>query len=323
MQWREFSTSPQQGLDDWRHFISKNLIGVECEPLSHDNFHGAVRQVEVGNFGITNLACSAHRVHRSERQLDDSAKDYLVILLQKQGAVHIEHKGSDDDLGPAGIFIFDPSYPHEMKFHSDIGQTLLRFPKDSVSLRGIDPYKLAGAKVNCSSGIGRCFIEFVGSVADELEQCAEYDSQRLLETAVDLFKLTLQQNHSLLPEQLTSMQRQRLSQIRAYIEYNLDTPGLNAGLVSAHFNISRRYVDKLFSLTGETLSGWTKKRRLERCCRLLRDKDTSTMSITEVAYYAGFGDISYFNRAFKQHYHITPGQYRKSASVPGTKDLPL
>lgn len=311
MQWREFSTGPRHGLDDWRHFISKNLIGVECEPLSHDNFHGAVRQVEVGNFGITNLACSAHRVHRSERQLDDSAKDYLVILLQKEGAVHIEHKGSNDDLAPSGIFIFDPSYTHEMKFHSDIGQTLLRFPKDVVSLRGIDPCELAGSKVNCESGLGRCFMEFVYSVTDELEQCAEYDCQRLLETAVDLFKLTLQQNHSLLLGQLTSMQKYRLSQIRAYLEYNLNTPGLNAEQVSIHFDVSRRYIDKLFSLTGETLSGWIKKRRLEMCCRLLRDEDTRTRSITEIAYFTGFGDISYFNRSFKQNYHITPSQYRK------------
>ena len=311
MQWREFSTGPRHGLDDWRHFISKNLIGVECEPLSHDNFHGAVRQVEVGNFGITNLACSAHRVHRSERQLDDSAKDYLVILLQKEGAVHIEHMGSNDDLAPSGIFIFDPSYTHEMKFDSDIGQTLLRFPKDIVSLRGIDPYELAGAKVNCESGLGRCFMEFVSSVSDELEQCAEYDCRRLLETAVDLFKLTLQQNHSLLLSQLTSMQEYRLSQIRAYIEYNLNTPGLNAEHISIHFDVSRRYIDKLFSLTGETLSGWIKKRRLEMCCRLLRDKDTRTRSITEIAYFTGFGDISYFNRSFKQSYHLTPSQYRK------------
>ena len=314
MQWREFSTGPQHGLEDWRHFVSKNLIGVECEPLSHANFHGAIRQAEIGNFGIVNLSCSSHRVHRSERQLDDATKNHLVILLQNEGAVHIEHKGADDDLGPSGIFVFDPSFTHEMKFHSDIGQTLLRFPKDAVSLRGIDPYELAGAKLNCKSGLGRCFIEFISSVTDELEECAEYDCQRLLETAVDLFKLTLQQNHSLMPEQLTPTQRHRLSQIRAYIEYHLNTPGLNAEHVSIHFDVSRRYIDKLFSLTGETLSGWIKKRRLELCCRLLREKNAATMSITEAAYFSGFGDISYFNRAFKQRYHITPSQYRKRCS---------
>ncbi len=315
MQWYEFSTSPRQGLDDWRHFISKNLIGVECEPLSHDNFHGAVRQAKVGSFGITQIACSAHRVHRSERQLDDSAKDYLVVLLQKKGDVYIEHKGVDNDLGPSGIFIFDPSYTHEMKFHSDIDQTLLRFPKDAFSLRGIEPYTLAGAKVNCKSGLGRCFMEFISSVTNELEQCAEYDCQRLLETAVDLFKLTLQEHHSLSLGRLSSTQRHLVSRIRAYIEYNLTAPELNAERISEHFGISRRYIDQLFSLTGETLSGWIKARRLELCCRLFRGRDTRTVSISEVAYFAGFGDISYFNRSFKQRYHITPRQYKKRFSI--------
>lgn len=311
MQWREFSASQRHELDDWRHFISNYLIGVECEPLSHDDFHGAVRQVEAGNFSITNLACSAHRVHRSERQLDDSAKDYLVVLLQKKGDVQIEHKGSNNELGPFGIFIFDPCYPHEMQFDADIGQTLLRFPKDAVFLRGIDPYALAGIKVNCERGLGRCFIELINSVTNQLKQCAQYDCQRLMETAVDLFKLTLLQNHSLSINQLTSIQRYRLDQIRAYIEDHLVEPELNARQIAIHFDISRRYIDQLFGITGDTLSTWIKERRLETCCRLLRDESTRTMSITEIAYFAGFGDISYFNRSFKQRYQLTPRQYRK------------
>ena len=98
-------------------------------------------------------------------------------------------------------------------------------------------------------------------------------------------------------------------------EYNLNIPELSAEMVSKHFNISRRYIDKLFSMTGEALSGWIKKRRLDMCGRLLKDRSSMTMTITEVAYSAGFGDMSYFNRAFKQYYRITPSQCRKHFRV--------
>jgi AraC-like DNA-binding protein len=40
---------------------------------------------------------------------------------------------------------------------------------------------------------------------------------------------------------------------------------------------------------------------------MLRDP---RFSISAIVYDAGFGDLSYFNRAFKRHYHCTPSYVR-------------
>ena len=39
---------------------------------------------------------------------------------------------------------------------------------------------------------------------------------------------------------------------------------------------------------------------------------TTTMTITEIAYACGFSNTSYFCELFREYYNTTPGQYRKS-----------
>ena len=43
---------------------------------------------------------------------------------------------------------------------------------------------------------------------------------------------------------------------------------------------------------------------------MLRDPRFVARSITSIAYDAGFGDLSYFNRTFRRHYGATPSDIR-------------
>lgn len=60
---------------------------------------------------------------------------------------------------------------------------------------------------------------------------------------------------------------------------------------------------------GTSFIDYLKEYRLTMAARLLQSSEDSVLSIaTEV----GFDNLSYFNRAFKARYHMTPLQYRKS-----------
>mgnify|MGYP003307334106 CR=1 FL=1 len=51
--------------------------------------------------------------------------------------------------------------------------------------------------------------------------------------------------------------------------------------------------------------------RLTMATRLLLSSDSSILTISEEV---GFDNLSYFNRAFKKQYGMTPSQYRKQGS---------
>jgi AraC-like DNA-binding protein len=53
---------------------------------------------------------------------------------------------------------------------------------------------------------------------------------------------------------------------------------------------------------------------------LLTDPCHDGMNITAVAHESGFGDISYFNRAFRRRYGVAPSEVRAAtrSTEPGT-----
>lgn len=68
---------------------------------------------------------------------------------------------------------------------------------------------------------------------------------------------------------------------------------------------------KLFKrATGATFVQYLTRLRLNQAILLLRDTD---LSIGEIAARVGFGDQSYFDRKFKDHFHETPNESRRSS----------
>jgi AraC-like DNA-binding protein len=83
--------------------------------------------------------------------------------------------------------------------------------------------------------------------------------------------------------------------------------------VAARHRVPPRYVHKLFESEGVTQ--FILRQRLDEAYRMLRDPRFATRSISSIAYDVGFGDISYFNRAFRQRYKVTPSDTRNCAEL--------
>lgn len=67
---------------------------------------------------------------------------------------------------------------------------------------------------------------------------------------------------------------------------------------------------KLFESEGTSLSNFMLRQRLVRAHRMLGDISHAGRSITDIAYEAGFNDLSYFNRVFRRRYDATPSDVR-------------
>ena len=107
----------------------------------------------------------------------------------------------------------------------------------------------------------------------------------------------------------------RLRAIMADIATNLGDCGLTVGAIARRQRVTRRYVHKLFEGEGLTFSAFVLGRRLSRAHRMLSDPRLAERSITSLAFDVGFGDLSYFNRAFRQRYDATPSEIRRSAQL--------
>jgi AraC-like DNA-binding protein len=102
----------------------------------------------------------------------------------------------------------------------------------------------------------------------------------------------------------------RLRAIKSDIEAHLAHGDLSPGTVAKRQHVSDSYIRKLFAGEGTSFSEYVLTRRLVHGRRMLTDRRWAGVGIASIAYEAGFGDLSYFNRAFKRCYGATPSEVR-------------
>jgi AraC-like DNA-binding protein len=105
----------------------------------------------------------------------------------------------------------------------------------------------------------------------------------------------------------------RLRSIMADINANLGDGDLSAIDVAGRHRVTPRYVHRLFENEGLTFSSYVLGQRLARAHRVLTDPRLADRNISSIAFDVGFGDLSYFNRAFRRRYAATPTEIRRLA----------
>jgi AraC-like DNA-binding protein len=104
----------------------------------------------------------------------------------------------------------------------------------------------------------------------------------------------------------------RLELVKRHMRARISDPGLGIEAVARRQGITSRYIQRLFEAEGTSFSEFLRECRLELAFRLLDEPDAGR-TIAAIAFEAGFGDLSSFNRAFRRRYAMTPSQVRAEA----------
>ncbi len=97
-----------------------------------------------------------------------------------------------------------------------------------------------------------------------------------------------------------------------YLRRHFGNPGLSPALVAQELGISVRYLNKLLAPGGSSFRQRLVGIRLEACRIALADPSQSDLTIAEIAFGAGFNDLSQFNRQFRLAFGVTPSILRSA-----------
>lgn len=106
---------------------------------------------------------------------------------------------------------------------------------------------------------------------------------------------------------------ERLSQVRQYIETQLESASLSPQSIALAMNLSPRQLHRLFEQTGTSVAGEIRNLRLLRARFWLCSQPS--MSITEVAFACGFDSLATFYRLFKLKFGVTASELRHKPSA--------
>ncbi|MFC1234981.1 GyrI-like domain-containing protein [Vibrio sp. F74] len=107
---------------------------------------------------------------------------------------------------------------------------------------------------------------------------------------------------------MSDITRHRLEKALLFIEQNLESK-ISAEQIALHANLSNFHFQRMFSAyLGESVSQYVLHRRLERAASNLLTQNE--FGILDIALKSGFETHSAFSRAFRQHFAISPSNFR-------------
>jgi AraC-like DNA-binding protein len=114
-------------------------------------------------------------------------------------------------------------------------------------------------------------------------------------------------------QHLQSLRATRLTAIKSSIVAKVGSHGFSIADIARSQQISESYIRQLFAEAGTTFTDFVLAERLARSHRMLVNPLYRNRGISAIAYDAGFGDVSYFNRTFRRRYGATPSEVREAA----------
>ncbi|PWE52881.1 AraC family transcriptional regulator [Metarhizobium album] len=104
----------------------------------------------------------------------------------------------------------------------------------------------------------------------------------------------------------------RMQGVKAYIDAHLSDPDLDVSTLAGLNGVTPRSIQKLFQQEGTTFSRYLLERRLAMAQQMI-GRSGEDRPISAIAYEVGFGDLSYFNKAFRRQFGQAPSELRKGA----------
>jgi AraC-like DNA-binding protein len=151
--------------------------------------------------------------------------------------------------------------------------------------------------------VARRFRQF-GSLPDSVRTIALLN---VLATLADVTPAPRSLASSDFSPQLDQASRERIDEVCRYLAESYASP-VSLPEVAGIAHMSPSAFSRFFHRTiGHTFSAYLTQLRIAAACRLLLDTD---LSISETASRSGYGNLSNFNRRFRQLKHMTPREYR-------------
>ncbi len=104
-----------------------------------------------------------------------------------------------------------------------------------------------------------------------------------------------------------------LHEVSEAIKVNLDNPEYTVVALASQMHLSRTHFHKkMKSICGQSPSEFMRNLRLREAAKMIRMRRDN---INQIAYATGFDSPSYFSRAFKKKYGVTPSEYGNTQNI--------
>ncbi|MGY8708239.1 AraC family transcriptional regulator [Bradyrhizobium sp. 18BD] len=300
-------------LQMWREVYGRGIATVDIEPIGDTPFHADVTFSQLPGVGIaTGSRSPAH--YRASKELATRAKDFIVISMLCSGRASATQFGKELISGVGSASVIAPLEPSTSTMLTEGSFVTLICALPVIARRAPHYTQAFGRPIPGSNAALRLLTRYADIVANDASATDPAIARSASEHMLDLAALALGAHGDYAElARLRGGTAARLTAIKSDILKAIGDSELSTEAIAIRHGISPRYVRKLFEQDGSSFSAFVLAERLAKAHRMLVDRSFGHLNIAQIAHESGFGDVSYFNRAFRRHFGSRPSDFREAA----------
>jgi AraC-like DNA-binding protein len=307
-----YDTACAMKLETLQSYVLHQFDPVSLSTENVGIFQAHARSTSLGAVELVDLWTStALVVRRTRRLIARSGRDYLNVAVQLCGDSVISQGDQDVVLGPGDFALYETARPFEIRVGDSFSMRTVVFPRGALRLSASQLNRLTAQRISGREGLGAMVSQYLVGLGRLHDTGARFASWHLSEATLDLIAATFADRLGCRgPADLHSGNLGLFVRVRTFIEHRLADPHLDLTTIAAAHYISIRTLQKLFENQGQTVTGWMRSQRLERCRRDLANPMLRDRPVSSIAAQWGLIDAAHFSRLFRSTYGLPPSDYR-------------
>jgi AraC-like DNA-binding protein len=293
--------------DQWADNLHSICGNFQPRPVERGmQVKGAARGIDVCGMQFAHVSNDLDRVHRDWDDIRSDSAEHLFLIVQLEGSCGVDHIGQQNTLDVGDCILVDSTKPTTFHFGGAFSNHLsMHLPRQimyaetrtafdvSRKLEGFDPMAI----------MLRALIAKMMSTPQ-----TDTNSARLKDLIFSATRQAFVSDAELSLNPLHESASRRLQMVDILIDRHLTDSNLSAKWLATRIGVSIRTLQQDFQGLGVTCTTIIRDKRLKLAREQIEQiKDAKgSRTIADVAYSAGFNDISYFNRSFKDLFDCAP-----------------
>lgn len=309
----------------WMDMICSVYARLECDRPADAEVFGEIEFSRLGALDLTALRSSVRRVRRTQSLIRHDDRDSCLVLLQRRGSSVVRQDGREAALGSGDFVLFDTTRPYELRFDCPEHDVIvIRLPHSALEPHITNLYELTAITVPGTCVAGHLMLTMVDTLQrgiDHLHPSAAANLSDALTSTIAAGLRGLPPANACKQSNLCAF---HVARVKSYVSENLRNPDLSVASIAAAMKMSPDHLGRIFRAEPEVLSRMIWRQRLDACRRDLADLRLAHRHISDIAFSWGFNDATHFGRSFKEHFGLTPREWRHESSSRAHPDaLPI
>jgi AraC-like DNA-binding protein len=321
-----FSTkklSPQQRLPAWYEIFCHATSRRYCSPIE-DTCHVDMRiwappsnatvADESARLRVQRVEISHGVQTRRTRELLTDGNDDFVLNIQEAGETQLTQCGREATAAPGAAILSSNADESTISFAGPTRFTSIALPRQLMATLAPGVEDAVAQSMRLNSPVVPMLLDYL-NIVDRNDVLRSVQLRRSIVTHVhDLCALAIGASRE--TAEIAGgrgLRAARLQALKTDIANSLTDASLSAATLARRHRVTPRYIHRLFESEGMTFSQFVRASRLALVHRELVNALTAGRTIGALAYDAGFGDLSTFNREFRRRYGQTPSNLRAVA----------